>query len=75
METMRVAQLAEHSFSEPSSQGASAAVASYPSRATNSPSALSLLQVQDTLTSLHKLATSYRRLMPPTAVARGDACI
>jgi len=46
------------------SRGASAAVVSYPNRATNSPSALSLLQVQDTLTSLHKLATSYRRLMP-----------
>ena len=32
----------------------------------NSPSALALLQVQDTLTALHKLATNYRRLMPPT---------
>jgi len=32
----------------------------------NSPSALALLQVQDTLTTLHKLATNYRRLMPPT---------
>ena len=46
--------------------GASAAVVSDPTRATNSPSALALLQVQDTLTALHKLATSYRRLMPPT---------
>jgi UDP-N-acetylmuramoyl-tripeptide--D-alanyl-D-alanine ligase len=27
---------------------------------------LALLQVQDTLTALHKLATNYRRLMPPT---------
>jgi hypothetical protein len=72
---MHLEQLAQHSFWEPSSQEASAAVASYPNRATNSPSALSLLQVQDTLTSLHKLATSYRRLMPPTAVARGDACV
>ena len=46
--------------------GASAAVVSNPTRAMNSPSALSLLQVQDTLTALHKLATNYRRLMPPT---------
>jgi UDP-N-acetylmuramoyl-tripeptide--D-alanyl-D-alanine ligase len=44
--------------------GASAAVVSNPTRAMNSPSALSLLQVQDTLTKLHKLAPSYRRLMP-----------
>jgi hypothetical protein len=71
---MRLEQLAQHRFSESSSWGASAAVASYPNRATNSPSALSLLQVQDTLTSLHKLATSYRRLMPPTADTKGDAC-
>src|SRR5260221_9056345 len=46
--------------------GASAAVVSHPTRAMNSPSALSLLQVQDTLTALHKLATNYRRLMPLT---------
>ncbi|HUJ12027.1 MAG TPA: UDP-N-acetylmuramoyl-tripeptide--D-alanyl-D-alanine ligase [Verrucomicrobiae bacterium] len=46
--------------------GASAAVVSNPTRAMNSPSALALLQVQDTLTALHKLATNYRRLMPPT---------
>jgi UDP-N-acetylmuramoyl-tripeptide--D-alanyl-D-alanine ligase len=46
--------------------GASAAVVSDPTRAMNSPSALALLQVQDTLTALHKLATNYRRLMPPT---------
>ncbi len=46
--------------------GASAAVVSNPTSATNSPSALALLQVQDTLTALHKLATNYRRLMPPT---------
>src|SRR2546428_14136410 len=47
-------------------RGASAAVVSYPTRAANSPSALALLQVQDTLPALHKLATNYRRLMPPT---------
>ncbi|HUJ71688.1 MAG TPA: UDP-N-acetylmuramoyl-tripeptide--D-alanyl-D-alanine ligase, partial [Verrucomicrobiae bacterium] len=46
--------------------GASAAVVSDPTSAMNSPSALALLQVQDTLTTLHKLATNYRRLMPPT---------
>jgi UDP-N-acetylmuramoyl-tripeptide--D-alanyl-D-alanine ligase len=46
--------------------GASAAVVSNPTSAMNSPSALALLQVQDTLTTLHKLATNYRRLMPPT---------
>jgi UDP-N-acetylmuramoyl-tripeptide--D-alanyl-D-alanine ligase len=47
-------------------RGASAAVVSYPTRAANSPSAFALLQVEDTLTALHKLATNYRRLMPPT---------
>ena len=47
-------------------RGASAAVVSYPTRAMNSPSAFALLQVEDTLTALHKLATNYRRLMPPT---------
>ena len=46
--------------------GASAAVVSDPTRAINSPSALALLQVPDTLTALHKLATNYRRLMPLT---------
>ena len=45
--------------------GASAALVSDPTRAMNSPSDLSLLQVQDTLTALHKLAPSYRQLMPP----------
>ena len=64
MATMRVMQLTHPCGSDAASRGASAAVASYPNRATNSPSALSLLQVQDTLTSLHKLATSCRRLMP-----------
>jgi UDP-N-acetylmuramoyl-tripeptide--D-alanyl-D-alanine ligase len=47
-------------------RGASAAVVSDPTCAMHSPSALALLQVQDTLTALHKLATNYRRLMPPT---------
>lgn len=56
--------------------GASAAVVSDPTRAMNSPSALALLQVQDTLTALHKLATNYRRLMPPTTrvIAVSGAC-
>ena len=45
-------------------RGASAAVVSYPTRAANSPSAFALLQVEDTLTALLKLATNYRRLMP-----------
>ena len=45
-------------------RGASAAVVSYPTRAMNSPSAFALLQVEDTLTALHKLATNYRRQMP-----------
>jgi UDP-N-acetylmuramyl pentapeptide synthase len=44
--------------------GASAALVSDPPRATNSLRVLSLLQVQDTLTTLHKLAPSYRQLMP-----------
>jgi UDP-N-acetylmuramyl pentapeptide synthase len=44
--------------------GASAALVSDPSRAINSLRGLSLLQVQDTLTKLHKLAPSYRQLMP-----------
>ena len=47
-------------------RGASAAVVSDPTCAMHSPSALALLQVQDTLTALHKLATNYRRSMPPT---------
>lgn len=46
--------------------GAVAAVVSNPTRAMNSPSALALLQVQDTLTALHKLATNYRRQLPRT---------
>ena len=57
-------------------RGASAAVVSNPTCAMNSPSALALLQVQDTLTALHKLATNYRRLMPPTlrVIAVSGAC-
>src|SRR5258707_1013104 len=47
-------------------RGHQTAVDSYPTRAANSPSAFALLQVEDTLTALHKLATNYRRLMPPT---------
>lgn len=66
-----------HQFiSDAARLGASAAVVSDPTSATNSPSALALLQVQDTLTALHKLATNYRRLMPPTTrvVAISGAC-
>jgi UDP-N-acetylmuramyl pentapeptide synthase len=44
--------------------GASAALVSDPPRAINSLRDLSLLQVQDTLTTLRKLAPSYRQLMP-----------
>ena len=44
--------------------GASAALASDSPRAINSLRDLSLLQVQDTLTKLHKLAPGYRQLMP-----------
>ena len=57
-----------HEFvSDAATRGASAAVVSNPTRAMNSPSALALLQVQDTLTALHKLATNYRRQMPPSS--------
>ncbi|HUK81137.1 MAG TPA: UDP-N-acetylmuramoyl-tripeptide--D-alanyl-D-alanine ligase [Verrucomicrobiae bacterium] len=57
-----------HEFvSDAASRGASAAVVSHPTRAMNSPSALALLQVQDTLTALHKLATNYRRQMLPAS--------
>lgn len=50
-------------------RGASAAVVSYPTRAVHSPSAFALLQVEDTLTALHKLATNYRRQMPCRIIA------
>ena len=57
-----------HEFLDDAAQrGASAAVVSHhPTRAIHSPSALALLQVPDTLTALHTLATNYRRQMPPT---------
>jgi hypothetical protein len=51
-------------LSDVAETGASAAIASDPTRAMNSPSDLALLQVQDTLTTLHKLAPNYRQLMP-----------
>ncbi len=51
-------------FSDVAETGASAALVSDPPRAINSLRVLSLLQVQDTLTTLHKLAPSYRQLMP-----------
>ncbi|MDW8343676.1 MAG: UDP-N-acetylmuramoyl-tripeptide--D-alanyl-D-alanine ligase [Verrucomicrobiae bacterium] len=56
--------------------GAGAAVVSDPTCAMNSPSALALLQVQDTLTALHKLAANYRRLLSPTTrlIAVSGAC-
>jgi len=66
-----------HEFLDDAAQrGASAAVVSNPTRAMNSPSALALLEVQDTLTTLHKLATNYRRLMPPTTriISISGAC-
>ena len=49
-------------------RGASAAVVSDPTCAMHSPTPkeFGVLQVQDTLTALHKLATNYRRSMPPT---------
>ena len=59
--------------------GASAAIVSDPTRAMNSPSDLALLQVQDTLTALHKLAPGYRQLMPqrplslPSPISSGRA--
>jgi UDP-N-acetylmuramoyl-tripeptide--D-alanyl-D-alanine ligase len=57
-----------HDFvNDAAERGASAAVVSYPTRAANSPSAFALLQVEDTLTALHKLATNYRRLKLPEA--------
>lgn len=57
-----------HEFLDDAAQrGASAAVVSHhPTRATNSPSVLALLQVDDTLTALHKLATNYRRQKLPS---------
>ena len=48
--------------------GASAAIASDPSRAMYSPSDFAPLQAQDTLT-LHKLAPSYRQLMPQRPIS------
>jgi UDP-N-acetylmuramoyl-tripeptide--D-alanyl-D-alanine ligase len=74
---LRGARFDGHEFVEDvANRGASAAVVSNPTRAMNSPSALALLQVQDTLTALHKLATNYRRLMPPTTrvIAVTGAC-
>ena len=48
-------------------RGAAAAVVSHlPTSAIYSPSALALLQVSDTLTALHTLATNYRRQLPRT---------
>ena len=67
-------RLRESDNSDAASTGASAAVVSNPTSATNSPSALALLQVQDTLTSLHELATSYRRLISPMVGAKGTGC-
>jgi UDP-N-acetylmuramoyl-tripeptide--D-alanyl-D-alanine ligase len=47
-------------------QGASAAVVSNPTCANSPiPDQFGVLQVQDTLTAMHKLATNYRRLMLP----------
>ena len=51
-------------FTDVVGSGASAALVSDSPRAINSLRDLSLLQVQDTLTKLHKLAPNYRQLMP-----------
>jgi UDP-N-acetylmuramyl pentapeptide synthase len=52
-------------FSNVAETGASAALVSDSPRAMNSLRVLSLLQVRNTLTKLHKLAPIYRQLMPP----------
>ena len=63
--TLRNSSIDEHEYLvNVIGSGASAALASDSPRAINSLRDLSLLQVQDTLTKLHKLAPSYRRLMP-----------
>jgi len=51
---------------EAAERGASAAVVSQPTQCAIHSPGVALLQVPDTLTALHKLATNYRRLMPPT---------
>jgi hypothetical protein len=51
-------------LSDVAETGASAALVSDSPRAMNSLRVLSLLQVHNTLTKLHKLAPSYRQLMP-----------
>ncbi len=71
---MRLEQHKQKYASDATGREASAAAVSNPTRATNSPSALMLLQVQDTLTSLHKLATNCRRLMPLNSLAKGSQC-
>jgi hypothetical protein len=53
-----------NNFSNVAETGASAALVSDSPRAMNSLRVLSLLQVHNTLTKLHKLAPSYRQLMP-----------
>jgi len=65
---LRGARFDGHEFLNVAAErGASAAVVSQPTKsAINSPS-VALLQVSDTLTALHQLATNYRRLMPPAA--------
>jgi len=61
---VRIVSFECDNFSDVAEPGASAALVSDPPRAMNSLRVLSLLQVQDTLTKLHKLAPSYRQLMP-----------
>ena len=62
---LRNSSIDGHEFlSDVVGSGASAALASDSPRAINSLRDLSLLQVQDTLTKLHKLAPGYRQLMP-----------
>jgi len=62
---LRNSLIDEHEFlPDVVGSGASAALVSDSPRAINSLRDLSLLQVQGTLTKLHKLAPNYRRLMP-----------
>jgi len=62
---LRNSLIDEHEFlPDVVGSGASAALVSDSPRAINSLRDLSLLQVQGTLTKLHKLAPNYRQLMP-----------
>jgi murE/murF fusion protein len=65
---LRGARFDGHEFlNEAANRGVSAAVVSQPTQSANNSPSVALLQVPDTLTALHQLATNYRRLMPPAA--------